>query len=100
MTHGGPRSSTIAIKFGQGDSRHPAYVLQPEGNGIAERTIRMLQEQLLWVRIIATVEELPLGLTTIASQYNEAWLRQRHGHKTPIKSAPSSADLRPMSLRD
>jgi hypothetical protein len=58
-------------------------VLQPEGNGIAERTVRLLKEQLLWVRIIATEEELPLGLTTIAEQNYDAWLRQRHGHKTP-----------------
>jgi hypothetical protein len=29
------------------------------------------------------VEELRLGLATFATQYNDAWLRQRHGHKTP-----------------
>ena len=69
-------------KTGKSDIRG-AYVRQPEGNGVAERTIRMLKEQLLWVRFFATVEELRLGLATFATQYNDAWLRQRHGHKTP-----------------
>ena len=55
----------------------------PEGNGVAERTIRMLKEQLLWVRFFTTVEKLRLGLATFATQYNDAWLRQRHVHKTP-----------------
>ena len=66
-----------------GIASSPAYVRQPEGNGVAERTIRMLKEQLLWVRFFTTVEELRLGLATFATQYNDAWLRQRHGHKTP-----------------
>jgi len=70
------------IKF-FGIASSPAYVRQPEGNGVAERTIRMLKEQLLWVRFFGTVEELRLGLATFATQYNDAWLRQRHGHKTP-----------------
>ena len=33
----------------------PAFVRQPEGNGVAERAIRTLKEQLLWVRHFATV---------------------------------------------
>ncbi len=35
----------------------PAFVRAPEGNGYAERFIRTLKEQLLWVRTFATVEE-------------------------------------------
>jgi len=31
----------------------------------------------------ATVGELGLGLATFAAQCNNAWLRQRHGHKAP-----------------
>jgi putative transposase len=70
------------IKF-FGITSTPAYVRQPEGNGVAERAILMLKEQLLWVRFLATVEELRLGLAAFAVQYNQEWLRQRHGHKTP-----------------
>ena len=42
----------------------PAFVRQPEGNGVAERSIRTLKEQLLWVRHFATIEELRLELET------------------------------------
>jgi len=40
----------------------PAFVRAPEGNGCAERVIRTLKEQLLWVRAFATVVELRLAL--------------------------------------
>jgi putative transposase len=66
-----------------GIASSPAFVRQPEGNGVAERAIRTLKEQLLWVRHFATVEELRLALAEFATLYNASWLRQRHGHKTP-----------------
>ena len=61
----------------------PAFVRQPEGNGVAERAIRTLKEQLLWVRHFETVEELRRALASFAAKYNASWLRQRHGYKTP-----------------
>ena len=61
----------------------PAFVRQPEGNGVAERAIRTLKEQLPWVRHFSTVEELRLALATFAVAYNASWLRERHGYKTP-----------------
>jgi transposase InsO family protein len=41
-----------------GITSSPAFVRAPEGNGCAERFIRTLKEQLLWVRTFRTVEEL------------------------------------------
>jgi putative transposase len=35
----------------------PAFVRAPEGNGCAERFIRTLKENLLWVRHFETIEE-------------------------------------------
>lgn len=61
----------------------PAFVRQPEGNGVAERAIRTLKEQLLWVRHFASVEELRQALAAFAAEYNASWLRQRQGYKTP-----------------
>src|SRR3982751_2219809 len=40
----------------------PAFVRAPEGNGCAERFIRPLKENLLWVRTFDTVEELRQAL--------------------------------------
>jgi len=40
----------------------PAFVRAPEGNGCAERFIRTLKENLLWVRHFETIEELRQAL--------------------------------------
>jgi len=50
---------------------------------VAERIIKTLKEQLLWVRYFPTVEALRKGLAEFADLYNASWLRERHGHKTP-----------------
>ena len=42
------------LKF-LGITSSPAFVREPEGNGVAERFIRTLKEQLLWVRTFDTV---------------------------------------------
>jgi len=41
-----------------GIASSPAFVRAPEGNGCAERFIRTLKENLLWVRHFETIEEL------------------------------------------
>ena len=58
---------------------------EPEGNGVAERFIRTLKEQLLWVRTFDTVEELRLALLEFKERYNRQWLCERHGHHTPAQ---------------
>lgn len=70
------------LKF-LGITASPAFVREPEGNGVAERFIRTLKEQLLWVRTFDTVEELRLALLEFKERYNREWLCQRHGHRTP-----------------
>ena len=61
----------------------PSFVRAPEGNGVAERFIRTLKENLLWVRTFKTIEELRAELVAFARRYNETWLVARHGYKTP-----------------
>jgi putative transposase len=61
----------------------PAFVATPEGNGCAERFIRTLKEQLLWIETFTTVEELRLALMAFKQRYNDQWLVERHGHRTP-----------------
>lgn len=63
----------------------PAFVREPEGNGCAERFVRTLKENLLWVRSFETVEELRQALLEFKELYNNDWLIERHGHKTPAQ---------------
>ncbi len=70
------------LKF-LGITSSPAFVREPEGNGVAERFIRTLKEQLLWVQTFETVEELRIALLAFKDRYNRAWLCERHGHQTP-----------------
>ena len=63
----------------------PAFVRAPEGNGCAERFIRTLKKQLLWVRTFETVEELRLALHEWLAVYNEQWLIERHDHRSPAQ---------------
>ena len=61
----------------------PAFVRAPEGNGCAERFIRTLKENLLWVRTFETIEELRQALLAFRDTYNTTWLIERHGFITP-----------------
>lgn len=63
----------------------PSYVREPQGNGIAERFVRTLKENLLWVQYFTTVEELRLALLDFKEKYNTQWLIGRHGYKTPAQ---------------
>jgi putative transposase len=72
------------LKF-LGITSSPAFVREPEGNGVAERFIRTLKEQLLWVRTFDTVEDLRLALLEFKERYNRQWLCERHGHQTPAQ---------------
>jgi transposase InsO family protein len=66
-----------------GAESSPAFVRAPEGNGCAERFIRTLKENLLWVRWFDTIEDLRQALLAFQKTYNEQWLIERHGHRPP-----------------
>ena len=78
-----------------GIASSPAFVRAPEGNGCAERFIRTLKENLLWVRSFDTIEELRQALLAFQESYNFTWLIARHGFQTPKavrdKQLPSAA---------
>src|SRR3970282_2696461 len=72
----------------------PSFVRAPEGNGVAERFIRTLKENLLWVRAFETAEELRLALLDFKQTYNENWLIERHGWRTPPQGR--AEEVRPL----
>jgi transposase InsO family protein len=85
--HGSPYLSRVfqdALRF-LGLTSSPAVVREPQGNGCAERFIRTLKENLLWLTTFDTVEELRVALLEFQHRYNEAWLIGRHGYKTPTQ---------------
>jgi len=61
----------------------PTFVRRPEGNGCVERFIRMLQEQLLWVRTFQNLEELRCALAEFRERYKRHWIVERLGYRTP-----------------
>jgi len=75
----------------------PAFVREPEGNGCAERFIRTLKENLLWVRRFNTVEELRLALIAFRQTYNQSWIIERHGYQTPAQVRAEQISPMPMA---
>ena len=69
---------------------------EPQGNGIAERFVLTLKENLLWIRRYATVEELRLALLKFKDAYNHKWMAGRHGYKTPAQVR--TAQTRPLPM--
>jgi putative transposase len=66
-----------------GMTSSPSFVREPEGNGVAERVIRTLKENLLRVRHFATIAELVETLREFKKRSNGQWLIGRHGYRTP-----------------
>ena len=69
-----------------GMTASPSFVREPQGNGCAERFIRTLKENLLWVRSFDTVEQLRKALLEFKKNYNEQWILQRLGYQTPSQA--------------
>jgi transposase InsO family protein len=60
-----------------------AFVGEPQGNGVAERFMRTIKEQCLWSRLFADVDDLRQGVDAFIELYNNEWLIERLGHRTP-----------------
>jgi transposase InsO family protein len=69
----------------------PAYIGEPETNGCAERFIRTLKEQCLWVQLCDTIDDLRIAVADWTHTYNNEWLIQRHGHHTPREAFHQTA---------
>ena len=63
----------------------PSFVREPEGNGVAERVIRTLKENLLWVRSFDTIEALRLALLEFKRTYNKQWMLEKSHYRSPAQ---------------
>ena len=64
----------------------PAYVGEPECNGVVERFIRTLKEECLYLNDFETLEEAREVIGAFIERYNRGWLLQRHGYMTPARA--------------
>ncbi len=58
---------------------------EPECNGVAERFIRTLKEECLYLHDFESLEEARHEIGAFIERYNGGWLLERHGHRTPAQ---------------
>ena len=61
----------------------PAFVREPQGNGVAERAFRTLKEQCLYLHRFRDLDEARQVIDEFVGRYNEQWLIARLGYRPP-----------------
>jgi transposase InsO family protein len=64
----------------------PSYVGEPECNGVAERFMRTLKEQCIYLHQFRTLEDARQVIAEFIARYNAEWLIERLGHRTPAQA--------------
>jgi len=64
----------------------PSYVGEPECNGVAERFMRTLKEQCIYLHQFESLEEARRIIGEFIARYNAEWLIERLGHRTPAQA--------------
>jgi transposase InsO family protein len=63
-----------------------AFVREPETNGVAERFIRTLKEQIVFGRIHQDIEEVRTAVRAYFQHYNQHWLLEKNGYRSPAET--------------
>jgi len=64
----------------------PAFVGEPECNGCAERFMRTLKEQCLYLHQFRDLEEARQVIGAFIERYNTEWIVERLGYRTPAQA--------------
>jgi putative transposase len=64
----------------------PSYVGEPQCNGVAERFIRTLKEQCLYLHHFQNLEQARRIIHQFIEQYNTEWLIERLAYRTPAEA--------------
>jgi putative transposase len=62
------------------------FIQEPETNGVAERFNRTLKEQAIYGRVFRNLEEVRTAVAKFIAAYNEHWLIQKLGHRSPAQA--------------
>ena len=62
------------------------FVREPETNGVAERFIRTLKEQLVFGRIYQDIEEVRTAVRMYFDRYIQHWLLEKNGYRSPAET--------------
>ncbi len=62
------------------------FLQEPETNGVAERFNRTLKEQAIYGRVFRDIEEVRAAVAAFIESYNEHWLIQKLGHRSPAQA--------------
>ena len=68
-----------------------AYVGEPECNGIAERFLRTLKEQVIWPNRFRNLEEAREAIREFIARYNRDWLIGQLGYQSTAQARASYA---------
>lgn len=68
-----------------------AFVGEPETNGVAERMVRTLKEQVIYGRVIEDLEDLRQRLKTFMRTYNSMWRLEKNRYLTPNEARQQHA---------
>lgn len=75
--------------------RTPAFVSEPETNGIAERFMRTLRERVLDGARFRNLAEAREAISAFVERYDREWMLQRHGYRSPeeVRASFSSSKV-------
>lgn len=63
-----------------------AFVAEPQTNGVAERFMRTLKEQVVHGRVFRNLEELRAAMAAFVEVYNNEWLVEKVGFVSPRRA--------------
>jgi transposase InsO family protein len=78
------------VKF-WGMTLSPAFVAEPQTNGVAERFNRTLKEQAIYGRIFRNLHELRLAVGDFIERYNAHWRLEKLGFLSPLEARQAYA---------
>lgn len=82
-----PALSVERKVYGWAEFGAPVEILE------AEKFIQTLKEQVFWIERFDTFEQLRARVREFARDYNEHWLLERHGYRTPTEARAHLAAL-------